>query len=77
MDLNSKDTLGYAAVAYDDLKLIAEILNKDSDSKQFVKNFSGYGDFKGVSGDFSISGRNVGVKVYPVVIKDGIIQEVK
>jgi ABC-type branched-subunit amino acid transport system substrate-binding protein len=71
------NTLGYMAVAYDDLRLIAEILNKNSNPKEFVKEFSSYGSFTGVNGIFSVTGRNIGVKVYPVIFKDGVIQEVK
>ncbi|MDD5148787.1 MAG: ABC transporter substrate-binding protein [Candidatus ainarchaeum sp.] len=71
------NSLGYTAVAYDNLHAIADILSKNNDPVQFVKTFSTYGQFQGITGSYDFLNRDIGMALYPVVFKDGKIQEVK
>ncbi len=70
-------SLGYASIGYDNLHAIAKILKKEPDVQKFVPAFSNHGEFKGINGMYNLQGRNVGMKLYPVVFTNGELVEVK
>ena len=72
-----KNTFGYTSIAYDNLYAIAATLKKDPSSQNFVQTFTSLDEFKGVNGTFNLTRRDVGMKIYPVVFKNGLIEEVK
>mgnify|MGYP001560938436 CR=1 FL=1 len=76
-DVDPTNTLGYAAVGYDNLYSIKAVLTKDPNTKDFVQTFSRFGPFSGIGGSFILDSRNVGMVLYPVIFKNGVIQEVK
>jgi branched-chain amino acid transport system substrate-binding protein len=71
------NTFGYTSIAYDNLYSIAEVLKKNSSAKDFVQTFTNFGEFKGVNGTFNLNARDVGMRIYPVVFKNGSIEAVK
>ncbi len=73
----ANNTLGYASIGYDSLHIIDEVLEKKPTIKDFVASYMSFGKFKGVNGEVNLSARAVGVPVYPVVIKNGTIEQVK
>src|SRR3989344_3497676 len=68
-----KNTFGYTSIAYDNLYAIAATLKKDPSSQNFVQTFTSLDEFKGVNGTFNLTRRDVGMKIYPVVFKNGLI----
>ncbi len=70
-------TLGYDALGYDSMYVIKAVLEKNPDAKDFVKTFANYGPFQGVNGSFNLNSRNIGMTLYPVVMKNGVLGEVK
>jgi len=71
------NTLGYTSVAYDNLQSIAKVFAQDSDAKNFVSNFSKLGTMAGVNGTYTLTGRDVGMPVYPVKMEKGKLVEIK
>ncbi|MFA6554662.1 MAG: ABC transporter substrate-binding protein [Candidatus Paceibacterota bacterium] len=71
------NTLGYTAIGYDNLYSIKAVLTKDPNVKNFVQTFSQIGPFGGIGGSFVLDSRDVGMVLYPVIFKNGVIQEVK
>lgn len=71
------NSLGYTSVGYDNLQSIAKVFGKDSDPKDFVSNFSKLGQMDGVNGRYDLTGRDVGMPVYPVKMEKGKLVEIK
>jgi branched-chain amino acid transport system substrate-binding protein len=71
------NTFGYTSIGYDNLYAIAEVLRKNPSAKDFVQTFTHFGEFDGVNGAFDLNARDVGMKIYPVVFKNGSIVPVK
>ena len=71
------NSLGYTSVAYDNLQSISKIFANDSDPKNFVSNFSKLGQMNGVNGNYDLTGRDVGMPVYPVKMENGKLVEIK
>ena len=71
------NSLGYTSVGYDNLQSIAKVFAKDFDPKDFVSNFSKLGQMSGVNGNYDLTGRDVGMPVYPVKMENGKLVEIK
>ena len=71
------DTMGYTAAGYDNAMAIAAVLAKNPNPGDFVKSFSTYGSFVGINGVYDLSSRDISIPLYPVVFKNGTLQEVK
>lgn len=72
----NKSTLGYTFIAYQNMYAISKVLEKNPDAKQFVPTFSDYGLLDGIGGPYNLSGRNIGLPLYPVIFTKGDIRPV-
>lgn len=71
------NSLGYTSVAYDNLQSIAKVFAQDMEAQNFVSNFSKLGQMNGVNGNYDLTGRDVGMPVYPVKMENGKLVEIK
>ena len=71
------NSLGYTSAGYDNLKVVAKVFESPKASIDFVKIFNSFGSWIGVNGTYDLSGRDVGIAVYPVQFKDGKLVEIK
>ncbi len=74
---SATNTLGYSAAAYDDLMAIRAIMAKDPDPKKLAQTFAALGKFDGINGGYDFTSRSVGMPLYPVIFKNGVLTEVK
>lgn len=74
-----KDPSAYAAIGYDLVNILSQIKKDPNDtSEEIIKKLTDVKSLKGVMGDLNIDAEGeITFALYPVVIKNGVLEEIK